>query len=80
MTGFTNFEPSMGGKWVELLKEIAPGVVRVAVLMHPETPVHVALWGAAESAAPSFGVQVTAAQVRIYVASSGACPCGSFAG
>jgi ABC-type uncharacterized transport system substrate-binding protein len=64
MTGFTNFEPSMGGKWVELLKEIAPGVVRVAVLMHPETPVHVALWGAAESAAPSFGVQVTAAQVH----------------
>src|SRR5262245_58965764 len=43
MTGFTNFEPSMGGKWVELLKEIAPGVVRMAALMDPETPVHVAL-------------------------------------
>jgi len=64
MTGFTNFEPSMGGKWVELLKEIAPGVGRMAALMHPETPVHVALWGAAESAAPSFGVQVTASQVH----------------
>jgi putative ABC transport system substrate-binding protein len=35
MTGFTNFEPSMGGKWVELLKEMAPGIVRVVVLMHP---------------------------------------------
>jgi putative tryptophan/tyrosine transport system substrate-binding protein len=64
MTGFSNLEPSMGGKWVELLKEIAPGVVRIAALMHPETPVHVAFWGAAESAAPSFGVQVTAAQVH----------------
>jgi hypothetical protein len=42
MTGFTNFEPSMGGKWVELLKEIAPGVIRTVVLMDPETPVHVA--------------------------------------
>jgi putative tryptophan/tyrosine transport system substrate-binding protein len=64
MTGFANFEPSMGGKWLELLKEIAPGVVRIAALMHPETPVHVAFWRAAESAAPSLGVQVTAAQVH----------------
>jgi putative ABC transport system substrate-binding protein len=64
MTGFTNLEPSMGGKWVELLKEIAPGVVRIAALMHPETPVHVAFWRAAESAAPSFGVQMTAAQMH----------------
>jgi putative tryptophan/tyrosine transport system substrate-binding protein len=64
MTGFTNFEPSMGGKWVELLKEIAPGVIRTVVLMDPETPVHVALWRAAQSAGPSLGVQVTAAQVH----------------
>jgi len=64
MTGFVNFEPSMGGKWVELLKEVAPGVARIVVLMHPETPIHVALWHAAQSAAPSFGVQVTAAQVH----------------
>jgi putative tryptophan/tyrosine transport system substrate-binding protein len=64
MTGFTNFEPSMGGKWVGLLKEVAPGVVRMLVLMNPETPVHVALWGAAQLAAPSLGVQVTAAQVH----------------
>jgi putative ABC transport system substrate-binding protein len=64
MTGFANFEPSMGGKWVELLKEVAPSVVRVVVLMHPETPAHVAFWRAAQSAAPSLGVQVTAAQVH----------------
>jgi ABC-type uncharacterized transport system substrate-binding protein len=64
MTGFANFEGSMGGKWVELLKEVAPSVVKIGVLMHPETPPHVAFWRSAQSAAPSFGVQVTAAQVR----------------
>jgi len=64
MTGFASFEPSMGGKWVELLKEVAPRVVSVLVLMHPETPAHVAFWRAAQSAAPSFGVQITAAQVH----------------
>src|SRR6516162_4558548 len=34
-TGFTNFEPSIAGKWLELLKEIAPGIVRVAVIFTP---------------------------------------------
>jgi len=36
-TGFTNFEPSLTGKWFELLKEIAPGIVRVAVIFNPKT-------------------------------------------
>jgi putative tryptophan/tyrosine transport system substrate-binding protein len=36
-TGFTNFEPSLTGKWLELLKEIAPGTVRVAVIYNPKT-------------------------------------------
>src|SRR6476620_1202369 len=63
MTGFVNFEPSMAGKWVEILKEVAPGVIRILVLMHPIPP-HIGFWGAAQSAAPSFGVQVTAAQVH----------------
>ena len=36
-TGFTNFEPSLIGKWLELLKEIAPGIVRAAVIFNPET-------------------------------------------
>jgi putative ABC transport system substrate-binding protein len=36
-TGFTNFEPSIAGKWLELLKEIAPGIVRVAVIFNPKT-------------------------------------------
>src|SRR5258707_3403034 len=37
MTGFTNFEASMGGKWIELLKKIAPGVSRVGIMFNPDT-------------------------------------------
>ena len=37
ITGLTNFEPTMGGKWLEVLKEIAPGVVRVGLLFNPQT-------------------------------------------
>ncbi len=37
VTGFTNFEPTMGGKWVELIREIAPAVQRVAMLFNPAT-------------------------------------------
>jgi putative ABC transport system substrate-binding protein len=62
-TGFTNFEPSTGGKWVELLKEIAPRVTRAAVLMHMPTAANVAMFNAAVAAGPSFGVEVTAAGV-----------------
>jgi putative tryptophan/tyrosine transport system substrate-binding protein len=62
-TGFTNFEPATGGKWVELLKELAPGVTRAAVLMHMETAANVAMFRAAVAAGPSFGVQVTSAGV-----------------
>ena len=40
VTGFALFEPSMGGKWVELLKEIAPRTVRVALLFNPATGAH----------------------------------------
>jgi hypothetical protein len=36
-TGFTNFEPSLTGKWLQLLKEIAPGILRVGVLFNPKT-------------------------------------------
>jgi putative tryptophan/tyrosine transport system substrate-binding protein len=40
ITGFSNFEPSMGGKWVELLKDIAPQVTRIALMSNPETSPH----------------------------------------
>jgi putative ABC transport system substrate-binding protein len=42
ITGLTNFELSRAGKWLELLKEIAPTLTRVAVILHPETAAHVA--------------------------------------
>ena len=63
-TGFTNFEPSMGGKWLEVIKEIAPGVTRAAVMLHPETAAHVAMLRAAEAASRSFGIAVTSAGVH----------------
>ena len=37
VTGFTNLEASMGGKWLELLSEIAPGLKRAAILFNPDT-------------------------------------------
>ena len=37
LTGFTNYVPSMGGKWLELLKEVAPGLARTAALFNPKT-------------------------------------------
>jgi putative ABC transport system substrate-binding protein len=63
-TGFTNFEPSMGGKWLELLKEIAPAVSRAEIILHPETAAHFALLRAAQAAAPALGVTVTASGVH----------------
>jgi putative ABC transport system substrate-binding protein len=64
ITGFTNFEASMGGKWVEVLKEIAPGLARVVVLMHSETAAHIAFWRAAAAAAPPLGMEASAASVH----------------
>jgi putative ABC transport system substrate-binding protein len=59
-TGFSALDSAIGGKWLELLKEIAPHVTRVAVILHPETPPNVGFLRAAEAAAPSFGVRVIA--------------------
>jgi putative ABC transport system substrate-binding protein len=64
ITGFTIFEPSLGGKWLQALKEIAPGVTRVAAILHPETTANVEFLRAAEAAASSFGVTLTAAGVH----------------
>jgi ABC-type uncharacterized transport system substrate-binding protein len=64
ITGFHSFEPSMGGKWLELLKEIAPRHRRVAVVYDPNIAANVAFLRAAEAASPSFGMAVTEAPVR----------------
>jgi putative ABC transport system substrate-binding protein len=63
ITGFTHFEPLMGSKWLETLKELAP-VRQAAMLMHPETPANIAFLHAAEAAAPALGMAVSLANVR----------------
>ncbi len=57
-TGFLLFEYGLGGKWLELLKEIAPGVTRVVVLREPLTPSGPAQFGVIQAAAPAFRVEV----------------------
>jgi len=65
ITGFSSFDPEMGSKWLELLKEIAPGVSRVAVMFNPDTaPVGAAGLRVIEAAATSFTVKVSAAFVH----------------
>jgi putative tryptophan/tyrosine transport system substrate-binding protein len=63
-TGFTIYEYSMSGKWLELLKEIAPGVTRAAVLRDPAVASGTGQFGAVQIVAPALGVQVTPADVR----------------
>lgn len=63
-TGFTNFEPSIGGKWLELLKEVAPGLKRALVILQSETPANASFLRAAEAAAPTLQVTLTAPSVH----------------
>jgi ABC-type uncharacterized transport system substrate-binding protein len=63
-TGFTSFEYGMGGKWLEVLKEIAPRVTRAAVLRDPVITAGIGYLGAIHALAPSIGVQVTPVDVR----------------
>jgi putative ABC transport system substrate-binding protein len=58
VTGFTAFEYVLGGKWLELLKEIAPRVTRVAVLRDPAIAGGPGQLGAIQAMAPSLGVEV----------------------
>jgi putative ABC transport system substrate-binding protein len=63
-TGFLLFDYSFGTKWLELLKEIAPGVKRAAVLRDPAISSGTGQWGAIQSAAPSLGVEVSPVNLR----------------
>jgi putative ABC transport system substrate-binding protein len=63
-TGFMLYEYGMGGKWLELLKEIAPNVTRVAVLRDPASPSQTAQFGAIRAMAPSVSVEVIPVNVR----------------
>jgi putative ABC transport system substrate-binding protein len=66
ITGFmTGNDPALGGKWVDLLKQIAPGTVRVALLFNPATAVPLqSFMPSIQAAASSFAVQVSAAPVH----------------
>src|SRR5262249_33833787 len=63
-TGFEIYEYSIAGKWLELLKQIAPRVARVAVLRDPAIAAGSGLLGAIQSRAPSRGVAVTPVNLR----------------
>jgi putative ABC transport system substrate-binding protein len=63
-TGFMQFEYSLSAKWLELLKEVAPGATRAAVLRDPATSGGIGQFGAIQTAAPSLGVEVSAVNVR----------------
>ena len=63
-TGFVLFEYGISAKWLELLKEIAPNVTRVAVLRDPAIAAGAGQFGALQSVAPSFGVELSPVNVR----------------
>jgi putative tryptophan/tyrosine transport system substrate-binding protein len=64
ITGFISFEYGLSGKWLELLKEIAPGVTRVAVLRDSAISGGTGQFGAIQSVAPSLGVEAIPVNVR----------------
>jgi putative ABC transport system substrate-binding protein len=65
VTGFTNYEPDMGGKWLELLKEAVPGIRRVAIIYNPQTaPFAGSFLQSVEAAARANGVALVDAPVH----------------
>jgi ABC-type uncharacterized transport system substrate-binding protein len=64
VTGFAVLEPSLGAKLLELLKEIAPSLARVAILFNPDNPGNQRVSASAKAAAPRFAVKVIAAPLR----------------
>jgi ABC-type uncharacterized transport system substrate-binding protein len=64
ITGFTLFEYGLSGKWVELLKEIAPGVTRAAVLRDPAVGSGIGQFAVIQQVAPSFGMELSPIDVR----------------
>ena len=64
VTGFADWEASLGGKWLELLSEIAPGVERAAIMFNPETSPASAYLPSLETAARSLKVEAITAPVH----------------
>jgi putative ABC transport system substrate-binding protein len=63
-TGFIAFEYGLSGKWLELLKQIAPSLTRVAILRDPATAAGIGQFAAIQSVAPSFGVELRPIDMR----------------
>jgi putative ABC transport system substrate-binding protein len=63
-TGFMLFEYSLSGKWLEMLKQVAPSVSRAAVLRDPASPAGTGQFAVIQSVAPSFGVELSPINVR----------------
>jgi putative tryptophan/tyrosine transport system substrate-binding protein len=63
-TGFIQFEYSLSGKWLELLKQIAPGVTRVAVLRDPAITSGIGQFAVIQAVAPFLGLEVSAINLR----------------
>ena len=57
-TGFMQFEYSLAGKWLELLKQIAPGTTRAAILWDPSFAAGIGQFAVIQAVAPSLGVEV----------------------
>jgi putative ABC transport system substrate-binding protein len=64
LTGFAPFEASVTTKWLEMLKEISPSVIQVAVMLNPDQSPNVVMLRAIEAVAPSLGVHLTVAGVH----------------
>jgi len=64
VTGFTNFDVAMGGKWLQILKELAPRIVHVAVIANPETSPLNAWFRSIKAVAGSLAIELVAAPVR----------------
>ena len=65
LTGFANWDsPAMSGKWLELLKEVAPQIERVGFMLHPETPALVRYFKSAEAPASALNVKLVALGVH----------------
>jgi putative ABC transport system substrate-binding protein len=63
-TGFINFEYGLGAKWLELLKQMVPELTRIAVIRDPAITAGIGQFGAIQSVAPSFGVELTPVNMR----------------
>jgi putative ABC transport system substrate-binding protein len=64
MTGFSSFEPEIGSKWLDTIKEVAPRIREVAVLLDPDFSAFTAVWKAIVSAAPGMGLQLIQAPIH----------------